>query len=125
MIPDKSNKIIEIKSLEKTRNNIRVLQGINLEINKGMTVSIIGRSGCGKTSLLRCINCLDDFDEGYLRVSNIEIVRKKKEIYEKASNLKYLHDRTYRQSAFDVRSKIGLLLPVLKLGLLGSFFLKR
>ena len=43
---------------------MKVLTGINLELNKGEIKCIIGPSGSGKTTILRCLGLLDNFDEG-------------------------------------------------------------
>ena len=42
----------------------RVLQGVDLDVERGEVVTIIGPSGSGKTTLLRCINLLENYDEG-------------------------------------------------------------
>ena len=55
---------LEIKNFYKAFGDVKVLKGINLEVNKGEVVSIIGSSGSGKTTLLRCINFLELADNG-------------------------------------------------------------
>ena len=52
--------MIEVVSLEKTFGDKKVLDGINLTVEKGERVAIIGTSGSGKSTLLRCLNCLED-----------------------------------------------------------------
>jgi putative lysine transport system ATP-binding protein len=54
-----SEKIIELVHLEKTFGDHQVLRDISLSVNKGETVSIIGSSGSGKSTMLRCINLLE------------------------------------------------------------------
>jgi len=68
-----TNSIIEIRNIRKTFNQVEVLKGINLNIEKGDTFSIVGKSGCGKTTLLRCLNFLEIFDDGYLNIDGIEV----------------------------------------------------
>ena len=71
--------IIEIKDLKKTYENglIKALNGINLEIKKGESVSIIGPSGSGKSTLLNMIGALDTADEGNINVAGIDLMQKK------------------------------------------------
>lgn len=60
--------MIETKNLHKSFNNNKVLQGVNLEIDTGETIVIIGRSGCGKSVLIKHIVGLLYPDEGYVKV---------------------------------------------------------
>ncbi|MEI0604396.1 ATP-binding cassette domain-containing protein [Brachyspira alvinipulli] len=65
--------MIKISALKKKFNNIEVLKGIDLNIEKGKIFGIIGKSGAGKSTLLRCINGLEKYDYGYLEVNGIQI----------------------------------------------------
>ncbi len=56
--------ILTIDKLVKSYGPIRVLNRVSLEVRPGDVVGIIGRSGCGKSSLLRCINGLETIDDG-------------------------------------------------------------
>jgi len=60
--------MIEIRNLYKSFNDNKVLQGVNLEIDTGETIVIIGRSGCGKSVLIKHIVGLLYPDEGYVKV---------------------------------------------------------
>ena len=62
--------MLKIKGLRKTFGKTEVLKGIDLEIEKGEVVVIVGPSGGGKTTLLRCINALERADEGEIIVDN-------------------------------------------------------
>ncbi len=65
--------IVKIRGLGKSFGELRVLDGIDLDIHRGTVVSIIGPSGSGKTTLLRCINVLETYDEGSLKVDGVEV----------------------------------------------------
>ncbi|WP_373375533.1 amino acid ABC transporter ATP-binding protein [Candidatus Phytoplasma solani] len=56
--------IFEIKNLQKSFGNRIILKDINLNIKKNETITIIGSSGAGKSSLLRCLNLLEETDAG-------------------------------------------------------------
>lgn len=60
--------MIKIKDLHKSFNSNKVLKGINLEIKNGETITIIGRSGCGKSVLIKHIIGLLKPDKGYVEV---------------------------------------------------------
>ena len=51
--------VIELKHLEKTFGENKVLRDINLSVRKGEVISVIGASGSGKSTMLRCINLLE------------------------------------------------------------------
>jgi phospholipid/cholesterol/gamma-HCH transport system ATP-binding protein len=65
--------MIEINNLHKKFKEKKVLQGINLMIKTGETIAIIGRSGCGKSVLIKHIVGLLFPDEGYVKVDNQNI----------------------------------------------------
>lgn len=65
--------MIDISNIHKSYGNLHVLKGINLHINKGEVVSIVGRSGAGKTTLLQIIGTLDNADEGEIVIDGVNI----------------------------------------------------
>lgn len=65
--------MIEIEHLKKTFNGKDVLSDINLKINKGEIVSIIGTSGAGKTTLLRTLNFLETPDSGIITIGDARV----------------------------------------------------
>jgi D-methionine transport system ATP-binding protein len=73
--------LIRISNLSKIytkgRNEVAALQDINLKINKGDIYGIIGLSGAGKSSLIRCINRIEEPTEGDIWVNNINMVNLK------------------------------------------------
>ncbi|MDZ7626749.1 MAG: ABC transporter ATP-binding protein [Ignavibacteriaceae bacterium] len=65
--------MIEIRNLHKSFNDNKVLRGVNLEIDTGETIVIIGRSGCGKSVLIKHIVGLLYPDEGYVKVEGQKV----------------------------------------------------
>lgn len=56
--------VLELKNIKKSFDDLEVLKGIDLTVNKGDVVAILGPSGSGKTTLLRCINFLEKANSG-------------------------------------------------------------
>lgn len=74
--------MIKIKDLNKSFGDIRVLKGIDLEMDKGEIMAIVGPSGSGKSTLLRCINLLEIPTEGEIIFEGTNIADKKVNIDE-------------------------------------------
>lgn len=68
--------IISINNLSKSYNDFQVLKNISTEINKGEVISIIGPSGTGKSTLLRCINLLETPSKGSIMIDGVDITSK-------------------------------------------------
>ncbi len=64
--------MIDIKNITKSFGSLQVLKGIDLHINKGEVVSIVGPSGAGKTTLLQIIGTLDTPDSGQVLIDGID-----------------------------------------------------
>lgn len=64
--------MIEIKGIRKSFGSLQVLKGIDLKIDKGEVVSIVGPSGAGKTTLLQIIGTLDRADSGTVVVDGVD-----------------------------------------------------
>ena len=60
--------ILEVKDLKKSFGKTEVLKGVSFNLNEGEVLSIIGSSGSGKTTILRCINQLETADAGFISV---------------------------------------------------------
>ena len=67
--------MIDITGITKSFGSLQVLKGIDLHIEKGEIVSIVGPSGAGKTTLLQIIGTLDQPDAGSVSVDGIETNR--------------------------------------------------
>ena len=65
--------MIDIKNITKSFGSLQVLKGIDLHINKGEVVSIVGPSGAGKTTLLQIIGTLDKPDAGTIGIDGIDV----------------------------------------------------
>lgn len=68
---------IIVKKLEKSFENQKVLRGIDLEIQDGETVVLVGSSGSGKSTFLRCLNLLNVPDKGQIFIDGQEITNPK------------------------------------------------
>ena len=68
---------IVVRKLEKSFENQKVLRGIDLEIQDGETVVLIGSSGSGKSTFLRCLNLLNVPDKGQIFIDGQEITKPK------------------------------------------------
>jgi polar amino acid transport system ATP-binding protein len=65
--------LLEITGLHKQYGAVEVLKGVDCAMRPGEVISIIGSSGSGKTTMLRCINMLEDFQGGSIRIDGEEI----------------------------------------------------
>ena len=77
--------MIKIKGLKKSFGDLEVLKGIDLEVKQGEVVAVIGPSGTGKSTLLRCINYLETPNAGSIAVNRVEVEaakHNKKQVYE-------------------------------------------
>ncbi|MDE7206199.1 MAG: ATP-binding cassette domain-containing protein, partial [Lachnospiraceae bacterium] len=65
--------MIDVINLEKHFGDNKVLQGINITIEKGDIVVVIGPSGSGKSTFLRCLNCMEDPTGGQIIFNGVDI----------------------------------------------------
>ena len=73
-------KMIDVINLQKHFGTNKVLNGINITINKGDIVCIIGPSGSGKSTFLRCLNCMEDPTGGQIIFNGVDIADFKTDI---------------------------------------------
>lgn len=69
---------LSVKNIHKSFGPIEVLKGISLEANEGDVISILGASGSGKSTFLRCINLLETPNEGEITVAGETISMRKR-----------------------------------------------
>jgi polar amino acid transport system ATP-binding protein len=72
-ISGNSGPLVRLRGLEKSFGANRVLAGVDLDVRRGEVVSVIGASGSGKTTMLRCINMLETYDAGSIEVDGVEV----------------------------------------------------
>ena len=65
--------MIEVKNIHKSFGTLVVLKGVDLTVEKGEIVSIIGKSGAGKTTLLQIIGTLDKADSGNVVINGLDV----------------------------------------------------
>ena len=65
--------MIQVSNLLKRYGSNVVLQNINMQVRQGEIFGIVGHSGAGKSTLLRCLNGLEVYDEGSVRVMDVEV----------------------------------------------------
>ena len=65
--------MIEVRDLVKNHDRLRVLDGVSLTVRRGEVAVVIGPSGGGKSTLLRCINGLEAFQEGEVVVAEVRL----------------------------------------------------
>ena len=103
--------MIEIKDLHKSFGANKVLRGVNLAINEGESLAIIGRSGCGKSVLLKHIVGLLSPDEGYIRIEG-KIINDlgRKELYEVRRKFGFLFQGAALFDSMTVEENVALAL---------------
>jgi lipoprotein-releasing system ATP-binding protein len=69
--------MIQLKNIHKSYKSIEVLKGVNLTIEMGKVISIVGASGAGKSTLLQIIGTLDQPNEGSLKINGVDVFKLK------------------------------------------------
>ena len=68
-----SDPMVSIKDVHKSFGDLKVLNGVSLDVMKGDVICIIGPSGSGKSTLIRCVNALNDIQQGSILVEGLEV----------------------------------------------------
>src|SRR5205823_1462267 len=69
----RGTEMITVRDLTKLRGGARVLDAVSLDVRPGEVAAVIGPSGGGKSTLLRCVNGLERFDAGEVRVGDLRL----------------------------------------------------
>jgi lipoprotein-releasing system ATP-binding protein len=65
--------MLEARGIHKSYGKLHILKGVDLDVNKGEIITIVGASGAGKSTLLHIIGTLDQQDQGTVRLNNVEV----------------------------------------------------
>jgi phospholipid/cholesterol/gamma-HCH transport system ATP-binding protein len=103
--------MINIKDLYKSFGNNKVLQGLNLQVNQGEILVILGRSGVGKSVLLKHIIGIEKPDSGFVEINKINITHlKEKDLYQHIKNMGMLFQGAALFDSMDIGSNTGFYL---------------
>lgn len=72
--------LIQVRNLDKSFGSVPVLNKVNVDIYKGDVVCVIGASGSGKSTFLRCLNLLEEPTGGQIQFENVDITDKRTDI---------------------------------------------
>lgn len=90
--------VLSMKNIHKSFGDLEVLKGINLDVNKGEVVAVIGPSGGGKSTLLRCATTLETIDYGDIVIADETLVSSESGIAQYCD----------KKSLQNIRGKFGL-----------------
>ena len=90
---------IEAKNIKKSFGNLEVLKSISLQVNKGEVVAILGSSGSGKSTFLRCLNLLEQPTGGEILFKGKNILAPKFNIVDYVKTA-FMYQKKKRQKHF-------------------------
>ena len=90
--------VLSVENLSKSFGKNKVFSNISFSVNKGEIVCIRGKSGEGKTTLLRCLTGLEDADKGSIKINDMYLCK------EENNNIKYAQ----KSELLAIRQEIGL-----------------
>lgn len=82
-------KILQVKNISKSFDNKKIIDNVSFDIESGKIVGLLGKNGCGKTTIIKMINDLLTIDDGEILIDGQKIGPQTKEI------IAYLPERTY------------------------------
>lgn len=92
--------LLNIKNISKSFDNKQVLKNINLKLEKGKIIGLLGKNGMGKTTLIKLINGLLTQDTGTIEFNGKEIGLESKK------NISYLPERTYLDKSMKIKDTL-------------------
>jgi ABC-type polar amino acid transport system ATPase subunit len=102
-----SDPVIKVRNLQKSFGTLKVLRGIDAEVQRGEVLVIIGPSGSGKSTFLRCLNFLEEYDHGEVRFDGRLVG------YRQSAGGKLVKDSSARVAA--VRARMGMVFQAFNL----------
>ena len=99
MSKDPGRSLIEIRGLRKSFLGSPVLRGVDLDVDAQQLTVLIGSSGGGKSTLLRCLNGLEIFDEGRVRLDGITLERRSGQVN---------GARAFERLTHQLRARVGM-----------------
>ncbi len=103
--------IIKFENVSKSYDdNKTVLNNLNLDIKEGEFITLIGKSGCGKTTLLKLINALEEYNDGKLYVDNKEI--NEWDVIDLRRSIGYVIQEIGLMPHMNIRDNIGYVLSI-------------
>ena len=94
--------LIEVKNLCKSFGSLQVLNGVNLSVDEGERIAIIGGSGCGKSVFLRSLELLENPDSGQIFIDGEEITAKRANINQIRRKMGMVYQKFYLFSHLNV-----------------------
>lgn len=102
------NPIIEIKDLHKSFGEKNVLNGFNLVLNEGDNIVVMGKSGSGKSVMIKCIIGLEDYEKGSITIMGTDIkkLKSQKELDNFRTEIGFLFQRSALYDSMTVRENL-------------------
>lgn len=99
--------VIEIKNLRKSFGSNQVLKGFNMKVFSGESVAVLGRSGSGKSVLIKCLVGLLPYDSGSIRVFGKEVAQlNRKDLDKRRSEIGFLFQGSALYDSMTVRENL-------------------
>jgi ABC-type polar amino acid transport system ATPase subunit len=96
----KESTILAVSGLKKSFGQRQVLKGVDLTVDRGEVICILGPNGCGKSTFLRCLNLLEQYQEGTVRLDG--------EVVSQGRPEGYHPDKQEQAQARQLRTRVGM-----------------